>query len=176
MIVVADAGPVIHLAVGGSLGILPALFGRVLIPRDVFDEVVRAGAGRPGSTELGSATWVEVREGGGEPGLLALLLQELDRGEARAIALAVEVGADLLLIDERAGRLAAQRLGLECGGSLRVLLEAKRRGLIASVATIVSRMREGGMWLDEGLVRSVLQAAGESASVATIPSRTREDD
>ena len=169
MIVVADAVPIIHLAVGEALHVLPALFGRVLIPREVFDEVVDAGAGRPGSVELAAADWVDVRDSGGDPALLALLLQDLDRGEAAAIALAAEVRADMLLIDERAGRLAAERLGIDCGGSLRVLLEARRSGLIPSVAEAIARMRGGGMWLHDALVRAVCTAAGESADLATLP-------
>ncbi len=172
MIVVADAGPVIHLAAAGVLDLLPSLFGRVLVPREVYDEVVQHGAGRAGSAELAVAAWIEVRDSGGDSAVQSLLLQELDRGEAAAIALAVAVGAELLLIDERAGRQAALRLGLECGGSPRVILEAKRRGLVESVADIVERMRRGGVWLSPMLVRAVRAEAGEG----TLGPETGEDD
>jgi predicted nucleic acid-binding protein len=60
MITVADAGPLIYLAAIGRIDLLHRLFGRVLVPRAVHDEIVIRGAGLPGSAEVAAAEWVEV--------------------------------------------------------------------------------------------------------------------
>lgn len=65
--------------------------------------------------------------------LVRTLSKELDTGEAEAIALAVELKADRLLIDERLGRSAALRLGLKITGVLGILVAAKRNNLIQEV-------------------------------------------
>lgn len=68
------------------------------------------------------------------------LLVELDRGESEAIVVALELGADLLLIDERTGRDIARRMAMRRTGLVGVLIEAKSQGLIASVSEELDRL------------------------------------
>lgn len=68
------------------------------------------------------------------------LLGELDLGESEALIVALELGADLLLIDERTGRDVARRMGIRRVGLVGILIEAKNRGLIASVAEDLDRL------------------------------------
>lgn len=164
MIVVADAGPIIHLSLLGHLDLLPALFGKVVVPRRVYQEVVQAGQGLPGSSELQAAAWVELDERDLRTGVSRLLLSHLDAGEADALALASEIMADLVLSDDRQARIAAGRLGLRVQGTLGVLLEARRRGRIQILAPLLSDLRLAGVWLSDALIEQVLRSAGEVVS------------
>ena len=87
---------------------------------------------------------------------------QLDRGEAEAIALAAELQADLLLMDERLGRTEAARFGLRVIGVLGVLIEAKGRGRLQRIEPILDELRhDAGFRVSQALRARVLQAAGE---------------
>lgn len=94
--------------------------------------------------------------------LAEALSTELDIGEAEAIALAVEIQADQVLIDERRGRLIASRLNLQYTGILGILVEAKSQGLIAEVQPLLNALiNDAGFWVTEPLRNSVLQLVNE---------------
>ncbi|MEB3337021.1 MAG: DUF3368 domain-containing protein [Leptolyngbyaceae bacterium] len=83
-------------------------------------------------------------------------------GEAEAIALALEIGAEQLLIDERRGRMVAERLKLSYVGILGILLEAKSQGLILTIQPLLDALRnQAGFWIAEPLYQKVLQLADE---------------
>lgn len=163
MFVVADASPLILLARLGRLDLLPSLFDRVAVPRAVFEEVASGESDLPGSRAVRSARWLEVLSSDGPSweALEATLLDELDQGESAAIALARSRSADLLLIDERHGRRVAKRLGLQVKGTIGVLVQAKRRGLLGRLRPVLGQLRSEGAWIDEGLLRAALRAVGE---------------
>src|SRR5262249_6759459 len=119
------------LSAVGRLGLLRVLYVRVLVPRTVFDEVVVVGQGEMGSGEVAAATWIEVREVADRDGLLAKFETRIDAGEAAAIVLALNVRADLIVMDDRLGRREAEAEGLVVHGTLGVLLRGacrRRRG------------------------------------------------
>lgn len=127
MIVVADTTPLRYLIEIGHEHLLAALYGRVLIPPAVAQElnhdrtpqVVRAWIGRP-------PEWLEIRQP-----IHALPPDvDLDAGEREAIALAEEVAAELLLVDEWDARREAERRHLRVVGTLRVLADGAKLGLI----------------------------------------------
>lgn len=130
MIVVSDASPLIALAAVGELQLLRVLYGEVLVPDGVFAEAT--GEGRPGADAVRRAEWIR-RVRVLDQARVASLPPEIDRGEAEAIVLALEVQADALLIDERRARRVAARFGIPLTGVLAVLLAAKARGLIPAV-------------------------------------------
>ena len=153
MIVISDTSPITNLAAVDKLDLLRALFGIVVIPPADSRELEGHALLPPG---------VEVREVG-DHSMVMRLLQDLDLGEAEALALAVELKADRLLIDERRGREVAARLGLRFIGVLGVLLEAKDRGHIAAVRPVIDQLsRSSRFWLSDRLRREVLKAAGEA--------------
>lgn len=172
MLVVADASPLILLGRLELLHLLPRLFDRVVTPREVFQEVAGEEIALPGSRAVRRAEWLEVvdLDSEAQEALQATLRSELDLGEAAAIALARARGADLLLIDERQGRRIARSLGLEITGTIGVLLQAKRRGLIDELRPVLERLQEQGAWIKEDLLHAVLEAVGEE------PEETRAED
>lgn len=92
---------------------------------------------------------------------------DLDKGEAEAIALAVESEAGLLLMDERRGRRAASRLGIPVVGVLGILVKAKETMLLPAVKPVLDDLRsKAGFRVSRQLYERVLQEVGESSSSA----------
>jgi predicted nucleic acid-binding protein len=163
MIVVSNSSPLVSLAAIGRLDLLRELYGTVSIPRAVHDEVVVQGLGRPGAVEVQTLDWI-VCQDVGEPNVVTALESQLDRGEAEAIALAAELQADLLLMDERLGRAEASRFGLRFIGVLGILIEAKGKGLVQRIEPILDELQNNaGFRVSEALRARVLRAAGESS-------------
>jgi predicted nucleic acid-binding protein len=161
MIVVSNTSPITSLAAISRLDLLRSLYGTVTIPQAVYDELTSL-LDQPGGAEAQSFPWILTR-GARDRTLVESLLAELDQGEAEAIALALETPADLLLIDERIGRAAAQRFGLKVTGTVGVLVEAKHQGLIVSVKAILDDLMDRGRFrVSASLYRAVLTSLGES--------------
>jgi uncharacterized protein len=137
--VVSDTSPIRALHHLNVLGVLHQLFGNVLVPPAVARELESpARAFQP--VPVSSTPFVTVRAPRNLQRVLELS-RLLDPGEAEAIALAQEVGADLLIIDELAGRNVAQHCGLNRTGALGVLVRAKQAHLITPVLPLVDRLR-----------------------------------
>ena len=148
--VISNSGPLITLATIGQLDLLAALFGKIIIPKAVHNEVVVYGEGEPGSREVGEAEWIgtlEVKD------RLAIefLLETLGAGESEAIVLAQELKAEYVLLDDALARRKACLIGLHVTGTLGILLMAQDVGLIPTVKLISDR-----------LYQDVLTKAGEA--------------
>lgn len=129
-LVVADTGPLNYLVLIEAIDVLPRLFQQILVPAAVFDELAHAAA--PASVRAFVAqkpAWLEVRPNPEQSGNNAIDAA-LDEGERAAIVLAASIGADLILMDDRAGVAIAYRYGLAVTGTLGVLDLAARRGLL----------------------------------------------
>lgn len=128
-LVVADTGPVNYLLLIGHIEILPALFDKVILPSIVRDELAEAKAPHIVRNWIAQPpAWLEVRQIAGASQDASL--RRLDAGEAAAIVLAVELHADMLLMDDREGVMAARRKGFRVAGTLAVLSMAARRDLL----------------------------------------------
>lgn len=157
--VVVNATPVIGLALINRLDLLQHLYGEVLVPPSVRAEVLAGGPASPGFVELQRAEWILVTEL--QDPRRADLLSDLDRGEAEVIALAQELNATLVIVDERLARRHARRLGLKLTGTLGVLLKAKERGLVTAVKPLIDQLQRGGFRLADFVITEALQLAGE---------------
>lgn len=162
MSAVSNSSALINLARIGRLDILQQLYVEVTIPGAVWHEVVIEGAGQQGADTVKDATWIKTSAVTNKE-LVRALQQELDAGEAEAIALALEIGAKLLLMDDHLGRQTARHLGLRYTGLIGVLIEAKKKGLFSSVKPQIDKLREvAGFRISEELYLRVLQDEGET--------------
>ncbi len=125
--------------------------------------MVVEGSGQPGAEKIGSASWVRVLSASNRQ-LVQDLPQELDAGEAEATALALEVDAEFLLMDEQLGRDTAQHMGVRSVGLIGVLVEAKHNGLVGGIQPLLDALRDvAGFWVSEALYKRVLEDEGESS-------------
>ncbi len=158
--IVCNTGPIIALSVIDRIEILRNLFETVIVSEQVHKEVLRGGSEYAGLKNYGKADWIRVQSilNPMEP-LLATLL---DEGEASVIELSRELNSEFVLIDELKGRKIARIVyGLKVIGSARVLVEAKKRGLLADVGRELRAMREAGYWISDKIVAEALRQAGE---------------
>ena len=153
MIVVADSGPLHYLILLQHIELLQRFYGQVLVPEPVAGELSAAGAPavvREWITK--PPTWVDVRPVASEA--VSTITDDLDFGERAAIALAERVHADLLLIDEAAGRAEAKRRHLRVTGTLGVLRAGAEQGLV-NVPELLERLKATSFYLDETLLNAV---------------------
>jgi uncharacterized protein len=153
IVVVAHASPLIALQQIDQLALLKALFDEVVIPPAVAREVA------PG---LMLPSWIRERALQ-QPIAREVLRASLGPGESEAISLALEIHADRLIVDERAGRRVAEGLGLRVAGVLGLLVLSKQRGLIPAVRPHVDLLLRMGFRADPDLVERILRRAGENA-------------
>lgn len=141
MIFISDTSALTNLAAIQHLHLLPQLYDQVTIPSDVYRELADIVPPVPGTVEVQTVTPLEVKQVVGR-NLVERLQNEtrLDPGESFAIAQTFELGADLLLIDERRGRAEANRLGLRITGVLGILVEAKHRNLVVAVKPLMDAL------------------------------------
>ena len=153
MLVVSDTSPLTALLQIGRADLLQRLFSEVFIPPAVATELLRSHTKLP--------DWLRVRAPREIPEVITSA--RLDRGETEALALALDLHADAILMDERLGRRVARDLGLKATGLLGCLVLAKEAQIIEAVAPVVSELQSiAGCWFDEELIASIYRAAGET--------------
>ncbi len=162
MIVVSDTSPINNLAAINQLHLLQQLYGTVLIPEAVYQELTDPDFPVAGAKEVQTFTWIQIRAVENRT-MLKALSSELDPGEAEAIVLALEIKAEQVLIDERRGRMIAARLNLHYTGILGILVEAKSQGFIYTVKPLLDDLiNKAGFWVAEPLYKSVLRLVNET--------------
>lgn len=159
MPVISNTSPLLNLAIIDQLDLLRQQFGEILIPKAVLEEL-RVEEMLPGSDHLREALvagWLQVREVN-NPSLVQLLQRDLDRGEAEAIALALLLDADWIILDERDGRRIAKSFGLQVTGILGVVIRASRNGQISSLPLVINQLREeAGFHIAQNLLSQILK-------------------
>lgn len=161
MLIVSNTSPIINLAAIGRLDILKKLFNKIIIPEAVYKEIVVIGAGLAGAKEVENSNWIITRKVDNKT-LVKAIYEDLDIGEAEALALAIELKADLLLLDERIGRKIASRFEVSLLGVLGILMYAKQKKEITSVRPLMDELIvKAGFWISTKLYEQVLIDSGE---------------
>jgi predicted nucleic acid-binding protein len=155
MIIVADATPIHYLSLIGEVEILKELFGRVIVPQAVFDELHRDRTPQSVKDWIDSQpVWLEVKLPSLELGDVA---KSLGKGEREAIALAVELKADALLLDDKRAKSEARRRNIPVITTLNILETAAERGWLDLPDAIV-RLRQMNFYLPaEEVIEEILE-------------------
>jgi predicted nucleic acid-binding protein len=153
MIVVADTGPLNYLSLIGHLEVLPKLYGQVVIPRAVAEELLRpAGPPQLGAALASPPAWLRIDEAPeGDPSL-----SYLGVGEQQAIGLARALRADLLLCDDKEAREAATRFGLRVAGTLGVIQQAATEGML-ELASTLQHLQKTNFRVSAALIEQILR-------------------
>ena len=155
MIIVFYSGPLIALSKLNLLFILQDLFGEIVIPAEVWKEVVERGKGKAGSEAIEEAKWIKVQDVGDDLSV-EVLCRNIDRGEAEAIILAKRINADILILDEKIAREIAMAVGLKVVGSLALIYEGIKRGIVdQTLAEIIKKMRERNIWISDEVIEEI---------------------
>ncbi len=142
MIVVSDTSPITYLIQIDSLHLLSLLYQKIIIPQEVYNELLKKHDTVNDVLQLGiEKGWVEISDIVNRK-LYESLLLEIDPGESAAITLAIEKNADLLLIDERKGNQKAAEFNIKSKGVLGILAEAKKQHLIPSFTKVLMQLTE----------------------------------
>lgn len=147
--IISDTSCLILLEKIGELEVLHQLFGTITTTQEVANEY-----------GLPLPHWFEIKHPI-DKDYLKIIEQTVDKGEASAIALAVETENSLLIIDEQKGRKLAKELGLPFTGTMGILLEAKFAGILPSIKPILLRIRSTNFRISEQLELLLLKKAGE---------------
>lgn len=151
-VVVSDTSPLHYLILSDAQEILPQLFQSVVIPPTVFRELQQPNT--PDRVKQWAAAlpaWVTVQK----PSALNLTL-DVDAGELEALCLAREIHAAAVLMDDRAGRAAAQKCGIAVVGTIGLLEQAAMRGLI-DLPDKVAQLQQTNARLDSKLILAALE-------------------
>jgi len=150
--VVFNASPLIALERIGQLDLVHQIFGSVLVPRAVVRETTPA---------LVLPSWI-AEQPLQRPLDPRIAHASLGPGETETVALAMEVSAGWVVLDERPARRLAQGLGLRVIGTLGLVLAGKRRGLIGNVKPFLDLLIQQGFYISPQLHNKVLRDAGET--------------
>jgi predicted nucleic acid-binding protein len=160
VIVILDSSILIGLGGIGRLALLHDLFGEVIIPKAVSDEIHAHTQSSELARQVDAASWIRIVAVQNQLAV-RVLLHPLDLGESEVIVLTQELGADLAGVDERQAREKLESLGVPVVGTLGILLRAKREGLIDLIRPEIDHLRKNSVFLSQRLVEIILDMAGE---------------
>ena len=133
----------------------------VIVPAEVWKEVVEQGHNRPGALLVKQADWITVKNLE-KNNLVKILKMDLDNGEAEAIALAKETNADVILLDERDARKIAKQLDIKVLGPIGILIWAKQNRKIPVMKNVLDNLIfDAGFRISDELYKTALETVKE---------------
>ena len=160
--IVVDAAPLIYLSKIGRLELLRKLYGKIVIPQGVWDEVVTEAQGRPGAGELERGVregWIRVEKA---LPLKSLLAERLEPADAEAVGLAKKIGGPLLTND-RVLVMIARTSGIEAKWLTQAIVEASRKGTIRPVEarSLLRDLVRAGLRIRSEVLAEAIHLIGE---------------
>lgn len=156
MTVVVSTSPLIALDRIGHLDVLPQLFGDVIRPQSVVNELQAGKHIYGGSDALFYSPWLTTLDDPPE----MLLRKELGAGETAVIALALRMKANLTILDDLAARNVATELALNVTGTLGILLAAHRKEILKNLRKAISDLQDAGFRMSEEMLKSIMGKIG----------------
>jgi predicted nucleic acid-binding protein len=156
---ICNTSPLQYLHQLGRMDILPALTGRLIVPIQVVAELEAGRALGCDVPDICGFPWVATRSPVSAPALP--LAADLGRGEAAVLALALESKDAVVILDDNVGRRAAELLGIRLTGTLGLLLDAKKKGLIFKIAPVLDELDRLRFRVSPATRAAVLKLAGE---------------
>jgi len=156
--IISNTTPIITLLTISKLELLKDIYGKIIIPKGVYEEIEQ-GKSKPYYCDLSKISWIEIKSIRDRQPLK--YLHDLDKGEAEVIILANEINADLVIIDEKAGREFAEHFNLKLTGTIGVLLKAKETGLIQEIKSLLNKMIENCIWIYKKLTDKIIELSNE---------------
>ena len=158
--VVSDTSPIQYLHQAGCLDLLAALYGSIVIPEAVAEELaegIKLGVSLP---DLESIPWIQTQAAPHQ--VILPMVVDLGPGESEVLAMTADRPGTLALLDDGLARHFARRLEIRCTGTLGILLKAKQEGHLKTVSPTIQRLEELGFRLDSTTKATVLRLADET--------------
>ncbi len=153
--VVVNTTPLIALAEIGELSLLRKLYSEIYIPTAVFDEI----KSEPAYSEVrNNLDWIHVVEIV-DLSKKKMFQTRLHAGEVEVMIYASEVGADLVILDDKLARRTAKYLDLCITGTIGVVLKAKQCGIIQKVRPIINKIVQNGLYISDELMDQIMKIA-----------------
>lgn len=148
-VILSDTSCIILLDKIGELHLLHTLFGQITVTKEIAEEF---------KNEL--PDWFKIEQPANKT-YQKILEASLDKGEASAIAYAIEQEDCLLIIDDYKGRKYAEQLGLKITGTLGVIIDAKLKGVITSTRPFLDKIKQTDFRLTDELEKRILEKSNE---------------
>lgn len=159
-IIIVNSSPLIYLSAIDQISILQKLFREIIIPEAVKREIMSGGKDNFGFKEISTWKWIKVKRIKNQ---LAkdYLSTDIDEGESEVIVLAEELKAKTVIMDDRLGRRIAKLRGFNVIGTLRVLVSAKEKGVVAEIKPLIKQLKKAGFWISDDVQKAILLQSNE---------------
>lgn len=157
--VICNTSPLQYLHQIGQLGVLPALAGHITVPPSVMAELDAGIAKGLDLPHLETLKWIRIKTPVSLPAVS--LITDLGPGESQVLVLALETPGSIAILDDALARRVAAAKGIPIKGTLGLLLDAKRAGLLPAVRPSIEMLQDLGFRLAQQTRDAVLRIAGE---------------
>lgn len=159
-IVIVNTSPIFYLYRLGHLNILEKLYGEIVIPESVFNELEEGRRIGEDVPDISTYNWISVKAVA-IPDFIKVI-SDLGRGEAEVLALGCEEKEPLLIIDDGLARKTANLKGFRLTGTAGILLKAKRENHIREIKSLLDRLKDINFYLSDKLIAEIIKIAGET--------------